>query len=197
MARKLQIAFDIDGVLGTFDQAYETKLRDLGAPGSLNGNPPTQWHWEPLIGATGRMVQDCWTWIHANPDWWASHPRQAEMEDPEARTRFGQLCCECDVTITTHRPLGCRDVTRTWLEAHYGLPSFVPVVILIGRSKGTAFDALGIDYAVDDKFENFHDWSRAPDGALLIRRPWNTHAWDSCTSVSSTVAAIDLILGKV
>jgi hypothetical protein len=91
--------------------------------------------------------------------------------------------------------MGSRRATWFWLQEHFLDLQEIPVIVASSTCKAGLFKDLALDYAIDDKPENFTGWDK-PEGIVLVRRGWNTHAWSSMPNWGSTGDALRFILGK-
>jgi len=166
----MKIGLDIDGVFANFAEAYQrlfvkTTGRDWFHVGDAE-NPP-MWHWPTLRGYTGEETKAVWAAIKTDPVFWLN---LAPYPDAVAtlRQHYAQLQREHDVYFITNREgVRAKQQTEEWLAQFLNTP---PTVLLVGhRKKGEAAQALGLDCAIDDYFENVQDLAPLTRTYLLDR----------------------------
>lgn len=175
-----KLGLDIDGVLCDFITAYKALIVELTAKNLFPADAEWGcWDFDRQCGYVNNPdLNMVWKHIQQSSTFW-------ELLKPYPETQevlwqlYGLILKGHDVYFITTRPGGgevsAKRQTEGWLKYQMGRPQigFIPTV-LITSEKGTAAEALALDYYIDDKWENCTAVS-AVDGVkvYLMDRPWN------------------------
>lgn len=152
----IDIGFDVDGVLADFTTPYRDLLvevtgKDLFPADYPIANPPV-WHFEKALGYTNKDLDRVWAAIRASGNFWGQ-ARPLPGMSALKRVYDGGLRRENFYFITARPGASAKRQTEVWLQ-NQGI--LLPTV-LMSAAKGQCADALGLDYYIDDKLENYWD----------------------------------------
>lgn len=150
----MKIAFDIDGCLANFTDAYAARI--VKVTGENRFPKPMHipcWDWDKHYGYTDDQIAATIEDISKDRLFW-------EKLDPIALpivfTKIELLSKEHDVYFLTNRfGTNCKQQTEKWL---YKQGIYYPTV-LIGSNKRPLLDTLKIEFFVDDKLETMNEVS--------------------------------------
>lgn len=146
--KKPKIGLDIDGILGDFC-SHIYKYAGL--------KPETQTHWnDPFI----RKLFDK---VKKEKEFWETIPPLLNPEDIPFEPH-------CYITARSIDP----KVTQDWLDK-YNFPKATLYCVGVGESKVEIAKKSGIDFFVDDSYDNFHELSNAGIFCYLYDAPYNQH----------------------
>jgi len=141
-----KIGLDIDGVLADFNGAINEKI----------GNPD----YEPIDWADPLTIRE-FNKVKAIPEFWAN---------------LKPLCGAADIPFEAHCYITARsvdiEVTRKWLHNN-GFPDVPVYSVGTGESKIEVAKKAGIDFFIDDYYNNFVELNKAGICTFLYDRPWN------------------------
>lgn len=178
----MTLGFDIDGVLAWFEPAYERIIagvlkKDLFPWGA--GRPPLAgvpvWDWPQHFGYTDVEIKRVWAAIKSNESFWLGLD-----ETPEAATlrmMIHGLKREHDVYYITNRTgVWAKWQTEMWVQLH--ITDENPTVLLTAQ-KGAAAATLGLDFYIDDNYDNVRDVQTKSHATrtYLLARQYNLHPW--------------------
>lgn len=182
----LRVAFDLDGVLADFRNAFEAAGRgERGAPAPATD--PEQAAAEPL---SARDVHRAWKVVDRTANWWLT----LQPYEPEEIARLYRLTrtLKWEVFFVTRRPKSAGESvqfqTQWWLEAH---GFYLPSVLTVLGSRGEIANGLRLDVIVDDQIHNLIDVISASTakGLLMARSDAPPNVAEHATSRGIGVVA--------
>jgi uncharacterized HAD superfamily protein len=200
MSQKIpRLAFDIDGVLARFMQAFMVLLNNNF---KTNFHPSQVTEYHP-IGAGKLMSKELWdagfSLMKQTPFFWA----KLKPFDPElfADINLDMLNYAFNGYFVTRRAnmeagdiCDANTLTRIWLE-NVGLQAYTSVIAMEHTPRVDILKAMEVDAYIDDWGEQFLECREAGIRAYLMDRPWNQHI-DSPYRVYNIRQFVDRVLGR-
>lgn len=165
-------AWDIDGVLADFNNAYRDiilELTGLELP-PITNDYPTKWNYHEDVFITKKDLNKVWNYIKTTSFWEKLKPypecREALIGIKEQRLNGD------DIYFITSRPgRYAKRQTERWLQSQ----GFSDPTVLISSNKGPVCAGLGVDVFIDDKPENCEEVALACPNSdvFLLDRPYN------------------------
>jgi hypothetical protein len=177
----MTLAFDIDGCLAEFAQAYQKRLVKVTGENLFPKDFVIPcWDWDVFYGYTKQQIADTWDSIIKDKLFWYKLKPCCE---PEVLTRIGVLSKEHPVYFLTNR-MGdlCKQQTEKWL---YDNGISYPTVIITSNKK-PILDTLKVEFFVDDKLETMNELGVRPH-YYLIDATYNQTGRVSGLNVASSV----------
>ncbi len=185
----MNIAFDIDGVLANFTDAYAKRLVKVSGE-NLLPTPLTipNWDWDKHYGYTADQINATWENIIADGLFWQKLDPLAE---PEVFSRINVLSKFHPVYFITNRVgKNCKQQTEKFL---YTQGIYYPTV-LIASNKKPIIDSLKIDFFIDDRLETMNELAplKKPHFYLKDTTYNQTGRADGVTAVTDVKNALEL-----
>jgi uncharacterized HAD superfamily protein len=158
----LKIAFDIDGVLANFTEAYAKRLVKVSGKNRLP-KPLTLpcWDWDAYYGYTKQEIADTIENVAQDKLFWQ---KLKPIPESEVFARIQALSSDNDVYFITNRfGVSCKQQTEKWL---YNQGISYPTVI-ISSKKLPIITSLGIEFFVDDKLETMNEMPKKANFFLI------------------------------
>ena len=138
------IIFDVDGVLADFVLGF---TREIGAEQPW-GERQNAGNWNFIDKFEKQRVEDAWSRIRNNPQWWINLP---PLEDYATYQRIARLQLDHQVLFVTARSgINAQWQTQRWLR----LQGIMNANVVVADKKGDVAAAVGAHYHIDDKPEN-------------------------------------------
>ena len=195
----LRLACDIDGVLARFDEAFIRIINELYPEKAL---PATHapYHWDDW-GLTDDETSRVWRRIKATPNFWTTlRPYHGAIEDLSTFLSFQTSPMEFYYVTSRVQTCGdsALDQTRWWLEDQCrGLERYPVIVVERGNDKAKLYKVLGIQYSVDDNYDNFSNAFGLPKHeSYLYSRSWNSERPDFGRRVSTLNEYFEKVLAS-
>lgn len=182
----MTIISDVDGVLASFECAWEPLLAKLAGESKLpagwkdDPNFPDIWDWDKRAYGPD-LVRQAWKEAHTDPKFWLK--LDAIPGAAEAAKVLNTLQRKHPVFFLTQRSgIGAQRQTCEWL---YGIGVNYPNVIVVhdADDKIAILNALRARFFVDDKLSTMEGWYNycymngiktvKPHHFFLIDQPWN------------------------
>lgn len=177
----MKISINLDGVLFDFPQAF-TEIVNERFPGTLKrGYAPPDWDWTDKL--TPFMMGECWKLLKSKHNWWLDVPTYDENVEALRQFLIKHSHENLEIYFVTSRAqsLGMPMLSQCdWALHRCGLVRSNTSIIPVSHSKMKpfVFNAIGIDFGVDDYDQNVNDASRMCPNSVhyLLSRSWNAHS---------------------
>ena len=164
------LAFDLDGVLFNFNDAYAKLLAETHGSDLLpTENPYSCWDWDLLHGYLAETQRKVWSDIRASKTFWEKlTPLSGAAEVVKRLNKLAKDGTADVYYITNRHGLQVKAQTE---KALYNLGCHYPTV-LITADKVPILKALGVTMFVDDKLETIIE-AHSVVNSFLLDSPWN------------------------
>ncbi len=166
------VGLDIDGVLADFLSPFLRRLEKKIGNGPINADSITDFKFSDHPVLSDEVVWDCLQEVSYEPDFWQS---LSSLISAKEWAQLEHLSNERRLFFITHRYV--RDtydihrVTSGWLKKH-GIKQ--PVIHFTNESKSDVVGHLGIQFFMDDRYENCQDVAENTKAVVLMpHRPYN------------------------
>lgn len=162
------VQFDVDGVLADFRFTFTRLAKALGETQTIV-NDVDRVAWDDYGDLDKKAVSRVWNQVKRDPNFWLY---AAPLVDYSTFKWINDLQDSHEIYFVTARVgVQARSQTRRWLEAQ-GVSS--PAVVM-SANKGDVADAIGADYAIDDKAGNaiYTAYKARACRSYIIDRPYN------------------------
>lgn len=169
----MKVGIDLDGVVANFNVSFIERVIKVTGRDLFPARPfdiPC-WDYPQHYGYTEQDTIDVWTDVCKDPTFWKLLPPYATTKrDMHYLTNLA--AAGHDIYFITSRPgTYAKAQTQHWLMQHGYL--HIPTV-LISSEKGLCCRALGLDFYIDDRWENCVDATQQSNAMIaLFDRPWN------------------------
>jgi len=166
------VGLDIDGVLADFLSPFLLRLEQKTGTGPIHSDSITDFNFSEHPVLSDKVVWECLEEVSYDPTFWQS---MASLITPSEWKQLEGLNLEKRLFFLTHRYVrdtyDIHGVTSDWLKK-YGISQ--PVIHFTNKSKAELVEELGIQFFMDDRYENCQDVAEKTKAMVLMpHRPYN------------------------
>jgi len=166
------VGLDIDGVLADFLSPFLRLLEEKTGSGPISADSITDFNFTEHPVLSEKVVWDCLEAVSYDPHFWQN---LSSLITPKEWQRLEGLGRQRRLIFITHRYVrdtyDINTITRDWLKMH-GISQ--PVVHFTAESKAPLVEDLGIQYFMDDRYENCLEVAERTTAVVLMpHRPYN------------------------
>lgn len=170
--KNMIVGLDIDGVLADFLTPFLRLLSEETGSGPITADSVTDFNFTDHPILSEKIVLDCFEKVSYDPSFWQA---LSPLIAPGVWHKLDGLSQENRLLFITHRYVrdtyDIHGVTCDWLRLH-GISK--PVVHFTKQSKAPLVESLGIQFFMDDRYENCRDVAEQTRATVLMpNRPYN------------------------
>ena len=166
------VGLDIDGVLADFLSPFLLRLEEKIGNGPIHADSITDFNFSEHPILSEEVVWDCLEKVSYDPAFWQN---MSSLITPSEWRQLESLSFQGRLFFVTHRYVRetydiCR-ITSDWLKQH-GISQ--PIVHFTNESKAELVKDLGIEFFMDDRYENCLEVAERTQAMVLMpHRPYN------------------------
>jgi len=166
------VGLDIDGVLADFLSPFLLRLEQKTRNGPIHADSITDFNFSDHPVLSDEVVWKCLEEVSYDPAFWQG---MSSLITPNEWRQLESLSLEKRLFFVTHRYVrdtyDIHGVTSNWLKKH-GISQ--PVIHFTNESKAELVENLGIQFFMDDRYENCQDVAEKTEAMVLMpHRPYN------------------------